>query len=217
MANNITKKLAKAIPYEYHVPIETTKERRKCIERIKGLVRSSMEYKDYIFYLKQFAQFDKCAFYQQLSSSNPASKAKIEAHHGPLTIDDVCAIVLQKYIDEGLEINEILIAEEVLELHYRNMVGLTPLSKTVHQIITDSDKVFVPVYMYYGNWMDFLDEYSEYIDEKHFDKIEDAIEKTRGLTEESFDALKVQFTYLDVDGQDAAERIATDEEVVTVA
>lgn len=217
MASNITKKLAKAIPYEYTVSIETSKERRKCIERIKGIVRSSMEYKDYIFYLKQYAQFDKCAFYQQLSSSNPASKAKIEAHHGPLTIDDICAIVLQKYIDEGLEINEILIAEEVLELHYRNMVGLTPLSKTVHQVITDSDKVFVPVYMYYGNWMDFLDEYSEYIDEKYFDKIEDAIERTKGLTEESFDALKVQFTYLDVDGQGAAERIEIDEDVLTVA
>lgn len=217
MANTITKKLAKALPYEYHVPLETTKERRKCIERIKKIVRSSMEYKDYIFYLKQYAQFDKCAFYQQLSSSNPASKAKIEAHHGPLTIDDVCAIVLQKYIDEGLEINELLIAEEVLELHYRNMVGLTPLSKTVHQIITDSDKVFVPVYMYYGNWMEFLDSYSEYIDEKYFDKIEEAIEKTKGLTEESFDALKVQFTYLDVSGQTDAERIETEEETVNVA
>lgn len=217
MANNITKKLSKAIPYEYHVPLETTKERRKCIERIKGIVRTSMEYKDYVFYLKQFAQFDKCAFYQQLSSSNPSSKAKIEAHHGPLTIDDICAIVLQKYIDEGLEINELMIAEEVLELHYRNMVGLTPLSKTVHQIITDSDKVFVPVYMYYGQWMAFLDEYSEYIDEKYFDKIEDAIEKTKGLTEESFDALRVQFTYLEVDGQDSAERIETEEEIANVA
>lgn len=217
MANSITKKLAKAIPYEYHVPLETTKERRKCIERIKGLVRTSMEYKDYIFYLKQFAHFDQCAFYQQLSSSNPASKAKIEAHHGPLTIDDVCAIVLQKYVDEGLEINELLIAEEVLELHYRNMVGLTPLSKTVHQTITDSDKAFVPVYMYYGNWMEFLDVYSEYIDEKYFDKIEEAIEKTRGLTEESFDALRVQFTYLEVNGQTDAERIETEDDIVAVA
>ena len=53
MANSITKKLAKASPYEYHVPLETTKERRKCIERIKGLVRTSMEYKDYIFYLNR--------------------------------------------------------------------------------------------------------------------------------------------------------------------
>lgn len=217
MASNITKKLSKAVPYEYRVPLETTKERRKCIERIKGLVRSSMEYKDYIFYLKQFAQFDRCAFYQQLSSSNPASKAKIEAHHGPLTIDDVCAIVLQKYIDEGMEINELLIAEEVLELHYRNMVGLTPLSKTVHQVITNSDKVFVPVYMYYGNWMEFLDEYSEYVDEKYFDKIEEAIERTRGLTEEDFDALRVQFIYLDVDGQSPAELIESEQDSLTAA
>lgn len=218
MANTkTTKKIGKIEPYEYQVNLSTSKDRRRCVERIKSLVRKSMELRDYIFYLKNYCHFESCIFYQHLSSANPVSKAKIEAHHGPLTIDDICDIVLQKWIDSGMEINELLIAEEVEELHYKNLVGLTPLSKTIHQIITNSDKAFVPIFVYYGEWMKFLEQYGDFIDDKFFDKIEYAIERTKNMTEEDFDALKVEFKYLEIDGQEKAEKLGEDGKTASVA
>ena len=39
-------------PMEYYINIETDKDRNRYIERIKKIIRSSTEYRDYIQYLK---------------------------------------------------------------------------------------------------------------------------------------------------------------------
>ena len=58
-----------------------------------------------------------------------------------------------------LPLNTLLIADEVLEIHYANKVGLIPVSKTAHEIIHNSSKLLVPLNMCYGSYSDFLDEY----------------------------------------------------------
>ena len=103
--------------------------------------------------------------------------------------------------------NDLLIADEVLLLHYENKVGLVPLSKTPHQMIHNSTKLMVPLTMVYGSYSDFLDEYEEWIPEELFDKIERKLSATEALTEESFDALVREFTYLDVDGYDDVDKM----------
>jgi hypothetical protein len=123
-------------------------------------------------------------------------------------------VVIKRYEEEGIALNDLLIAEEVLRLHYENLVGLVPVSKTAHQLIHNTEKLFVPLNMVYGNYGKFLEKYDKYIellaDEDDYDlyeKLEKKMEQTTNLTDESFDAIKKQFTYLEIEGQEDLEKV----------
>ena len=201
-------KLTKPSNMEYYVPLSNDKEKHKFITRIEKIVRSSMEYRDYINFLKEHIGLDSCVFFQNVGGSNAKkSRISIELHHEPFTLYDIVATVLTKYQDEGLPLNDLNIADEVMELHYANKVGLVPLSKTVHKVIHNSTKLLVPLTMVYGQYSQFLDEYEAYVDDHLYDKLEKKMDMTKNLTPESFDAIKKEFTYLEVDGFDEVEKM----------
>ena len=169
-------KLTKPNDMDYYVPLSNDKENHKFICRVEKLVRSSMEYRDYINFLKEHIGLDSCIFFQSIGGSGTKkSRVSIELHHEPFTLYDIVSAVLTKYKDEGLPINDLLIADEVMELHYANKVGLVPLSKTAHQVVHNSTKLFVPLNMVYGQYSQFLNEYDEYI------KLEIYINKANNL------------------------------------
>ena len=98
------------------------------------------------------------------------------------------------------------IADEAMELHYRNMVGLIPLSKSIHEIIHSTykkgtDKLYIPVNMVYGVFREFIKEYGEYIDDAVYERYKFKIDKTKELTPESFNAIKTMFEYVDMYGK----------------
>ena len=218
------KKLKKAKPerIEYVVNISDAKKKRRFIERVKRLIRSSMEYRDYIQFLREHMDMKSCAFFQMVTSdttnNNENRKVKIEIHHEPFTLDDLVSVVLEKYIEEGLELNAMYIAEEVMELHYKNMVGLVPLSKTIHQIIHNSGKIPVPIYLTYGEYASFVQAYEPYISDDLYNKLERKIAETKAITPESFDAIMKEFTYLEVEGrQDDIEKLPMSDEPTLAA
>ena len=196
-------RMAKPERFEYVTQYETAKQRRKLIEQVKKAIRSSMEYRDYVQYLKENVDMDSCAFFKNVTSNskenNENKKVKIEIHHEPFTLEDYVSVVLDKYIEEGQEIDALDIAEEVMELHYNNEVGLIPLSKTIHQIVHNTGKVPIPLYMCYGNYTQFLQDY--HVDDDLIDKLKRKMDQTKQLTAESFNALMKDYQYLDVDGQ----------------
>lgn len=196
-------------PMEYYVSIENDKDRVKYISRIEKIIRNSMEYRDYITYLKENCDLNRCAFFQNVTSEKRTkrNKVSIELHHEPFTLFDYVNVVVNKYIQEGYRLNDLLIADEVLELHYENKVGLVPLSKTVHQVIHNSDKLIVPLNMCYGEYSQFLSEYDQYVPDELYDKLSKKIDQTNNLTPESFNALKKQFLYLDVEGFEEAKEV----------
>ena len=129
-------KIKKPNDMEYSISLDNAKFKQKFIKRIEKVVRSSLEYKDYIRFLKENMELDKCAFFQAVTSNRKNSKSKItiEIHHEPFTLYEICAVILNKFIKEGLPIDDLAIADEVLECHYNNLVGLIPLSATIHQM-----------------------------------------------------------------------------------
>lgn len=199
---------------EYTVSVSSDKERQKFINRVKSIVRGSFEYKDYINLCKTKMDLNKCIFYNNVTSdSGKRGRISIELHHEPFTLHDIVNVVLQRFLDEGLPINDLLIAEEVLELHYANEVGLVPLSKTAHQIVHNSSKLMVPLNMVYGEYSKFLDKYDPYIDESLYEKLEKKIDMTNNLTPESFDAIRKEFTYLAVKDFEEAEKMELQEKI----
>lgn len=198
--NGFIKHIKTEIPndMEYSVNFRNEKDKVKFIKRTERIIRASLEYRDYIAFLKEHVNMNRCAFFQNVCSSE-GKKIKIEIHHEPFTLYDYVEVVVNKFVDEGRDLNDLLIADEVMKLHYDNLVGLIPLSKTIHQMVHNSTKVTIPLNMVYGNYAEFLksEEYGPYTDAL-LDKLEEKIEKTKNLSEKDFENLKKQFTYLDI-------------------
>lgn len=214
-----TLKLSMPASMDYYVSLQTDKDRHKFINRVEKVVRSSLEYRDYIQFLKDNVNLDSCIFFQNVTSggTNKKGRISIELHHEPFTLYDIVNVVLTKYQEEGLPINDLNIADEVMALHYENKVGLVPLSKTAHQIIHNSTKLIVPLNMVHGNYSKFLEEYGDYVNDELYDKLERKINMTENLTPESFDAIMKEFTYLDIDGVDDVKKMELQNQVDEVA
>lgn len=198
---------------QYELKIENDRAKTKLIKRIERYIRGSMEYRDYIAFLRENVGMDACAFFNNINKETSKS-LRIEVHHTPYTLFDYVKVVLQKYIQEGLPINDMMISEEVMQLHYNNMVGLIPLSKTLHLIVhgNNSEKLVIPAYMVFGDYKKFINDYVEYMDDYDIEKVEEMIKRTKELNEDSFKVLDKKYEYLKMDGFEIPQKIETVEE-----
>lgn len=215
-------KIEKQEEMQYSFTLTNDREKVKFIKRIEKAIRTSMEYRDIIAYLREYIGMDACAFFNNVNKDT-SKRIRIEVHHSPLTLYDIVAVVVEKFISTGTPLNDIYIAEEAMELHYKNMVGLIPLSKTLHEVVHNSNKLVIPTYMVFGNFKEFLEYYGDCIDDEDnealntaYDKIDKMIEDTKLINSSTFDALDTQITYLEVDGFSVPTKLEEDrkEEVV---
>ena len=191
---------------DYTVQFRSDKDRVKFVKRIEKIVRSSLEYKDYIAFLKENVDMTACRFFNNVDGLDNR-RIKIEIHHEPLTLYDIVNVVLEKWIVEGIPLNDLFIADEVMRLHYENKVGLIPLSKTVHQLVHDSSDIIIPLPMVYGNYRAFLDESGEFIESglpEIIEKLERKIALTNSIknvdVNEAYSVLQKDFEYIEVEG-----------------
>lgn len=184
---------------EYSVVLNTERDKEKFIKRIENVVRASMEYRDYIAYLKEYVNMNQCAFFNNIENAQ-SSRVRIEVHHEPFTLFDIVKVVVNKFIEEAIPLNDLYIADEVMELHYNNKVGLIPLSKSIHQIVHNSNEIVIPLNLVYGDYKSFLEEYNDYLDEELLDKLERKINQTKTIKQEMLDKLSPSYVYVEVDG-----------------
>ena len=195
---------------EYQIPeIETIvlKDEQsifKFINKVKSIVRTSIEYQDYVYFLKEYVDMRYCSILNNVKNYDYMnkkynSKIKIEIHHEPFTLHDIIHTIIRKHQAEGIEINELTVAEECMYLHYKNMVGLTPLSITVHELV-HNNKLFIPLDSLYGDYMKFYRKYKTYMTPELIEKIQYKMEKTRQIKEADFDILKTKFIYYNIEG-----------------
>jgi len=188
-------KLPKA---EKSILIMTDKEKVKLIKTVEKVVRGSIEYKQYIHYLRDEIDMNLCSFFNNITNKD-GDKVSIEIHHEPFTLFDITQIVVEKCMSNEVVINPLLLAEEVMKLHYQNKVGLIPLSVTVHQLVTVG-KLFIPLQNVYGDFISFLEEYDKYITEDIKDILECKLKMSRELTELDLSKLEKKYIYLEIDG-----------------
>ena len=182
----------------YH--FKTEQERTKFIKRLERLCRGSMEYRQYVKYLRENMDMNRCEVLQGLVSSKE-KQYSIEIHHEPLTLFSIVDIVLAKYEDLGRCIDPFAIANDVMCLHYEGKVGLIPLSKTMHELV-HAGQVFIPlthIYQYEG-LVQFVDEYEQWINPNIQDALQYKIDMTLKCGDIQSDILNPEFVYVDVDG-----------------
>lgn len=195
--------------------IITEKDKAKTVKTCERMIRSSLEYKDYIKFLKEYIDMNKCSFWGNVKMDH-YSKVKIEIHHSPFTLYDITMTILLKHLDLYGEINLFEVSEEVMKLHYQCRVGLIPLSTTVHKLVHNGS-IFIPVQNVRGDWLSFYKEYEPYIPQDMKDKLKAIIRFSKEC--QDYSLLETKYTYIEVDGfrslsligeEDFMKRIVTD-------
>ena len=138
------------------------KEFSKYMGNIEKICRGSFEYRQLTNYLRDNMDMNKCAFMQNVSNENNY-KIKIHIHHEPFTLYDITRTIYNKRVRMRHSINENLVAEEVMYLHYSLLVGLVPLSETVHELV-HGNYLFVPMDKVFGNIERFIGMYEPYFE-----------------------------------------------------
>lgn len=183
------------------------KDRERYINDLERHVRSSFEYRSMVNYLREYMNMNSCAFIPAVSNDT-SRKIKIEIHHSPFTLRDICVIVINKRSRclEPLYIEAV--AYEVMYIHYCLMVGLIPLSETVHQLV-HNQYIFIPTDKVYGYYKKFVNTYYDFIDPEILDKL-DTLETltVAGTQNEAYkDVLERKYITVDMEGANQYEQL----------
>ena len=80
------------------------------------------------------------------------------------------------FYNESLNVQ--MVAKEVMELHYKLIIGLIPLSETVHELVHNGF-LFIPTTNVYGAYKDFVERYRVYMDPQLLKTLKEAEEASK--------------------------------------
>lgn len=171
---------------------------KKYMSDVEKAVRTSFEYRQLIRYLRYTEGMSKCSFLDNVEATD-GSKVRIEIHHSPLTLYDICLAVFKKRQNNKEPIDVNSVAEEVMWLHYIGWVGLVPLSESVHAMV-HNQYIFVPTDIVRGNWRQFVTAYYNYIAPETHDAIDAADRATKEYNGSQMDIFNNHQIYVNVNG-----------------
>ncbi len=183
------------------------KEREKYINDLERHVRSSYEYRNMVQYLREYMNMNSCAFIPNVTNE-VNRKIKIELHHSPFTLRDICVTILNKRMKNNEMLTIESVAYEVMFVHYSLMVGLIPLSETVHQLV-HSQYIFIPTDKVYGYYKNFVKTYNDYIDPELLDKLDELERLTiAGTYNDSYkEVLEKKYITIDMEGNNQFDKL----------
>jgi hypothetical protein len=180
--------------------LDDEKEFTRYLKDIEKEVRGSFEYRHMIDYLKNYMGMNQCAFIQVSNKDN--YNVKIEIHHYPFTLFDIVQIVYKKRVSNYEPIDVEMVAKEVTMLHYKLLVGLIPLSVTVHQLVHEG-KIFIPVQNVLGRYNLFVDMYKNYCEPEQLETLNRIEKYSLEQTSELLNSIELLNTnYIDISVQD---------------
>lgn len=183
-----------------HIMLSSDKDKKQFIFHCEKLIRGSIEYRDYVKYLKENIDMTQCSFFSNLDTTK-MKKIRLELHHALFSLFDITCIVVNKHLSEGKDLDYFDVAEEVMKIHYQGRVALVPLSVTVHKLVHEG-KIFIPVQSVYGKYLDFIDEYYDYMGE-YIEMIKENIKISKEIQDQGYQDLTIlnkKYIYLEVDG-----------------
>lgn len=191
-------------PLSYTVNIFTDKDKTKFVTECEKLIRQSLEYKDYIAFLKQNMDMTSCSFFNNITNEN--RRFSIHIHHEPFTLFDITLAVTNRFIREKIPLDYFDVSEEVMKVHYQNMVGLIPLSTTVHEIVHDG-QLFIPLQAVKGNFVKFFSKYEEDISPDTKAILMAKIKMSKETVVQDSTVLNTRYIYLENPDDDKVEPI----------
>ena len=154
-------------PAFYPESLEAEKEFATFVKKTESAVRRSLEMRQYVSFLKAEMDMDKCIMLKGLGGVD------VELHHYPFTMFDLCAIEARRRIRRDEPLSTLLVAHEVVHLHYSGAIGLVPLTKTLHEL-AHAGRLFIPMHAVHGD-------VTAYVEARREDLTADYIGKLRAL------------------------------------
>lgn len=188
------------LPKRPEIKYSTPKHREKHIKTCESVIRKSLEYKEYIKFLKENLDMSRCTVLKNIKNGN-GRHYRIEIHHEPFTLFDIVETVINRRLDAGEPINPLLVADEVMELHYSGEIGLIPLTVTMHELVHNG-RIFIPLQFIYQKYDVFCKEYEKYMNPSVIEKIEAKANLSLHTEDIVSDSLNVEFVYVNIDGFD---------------
>lgn len=167
------------------------KEYKKFISAVERIVRTSNEYKKYLSFLKEDNRLNRCSILGNIDDE----MASIELHHYPFTLYQIVELEIERMLKNKIKINTFNVANNVLKLHFDNLVGLVPLSISVHEAVHNGE-IFIDLKQCYGNIKQFIEIYKDYILDEDFDKLKKIYEYSKqNMSSNSKDLFNVNGEY----------------------
>jgi hypothetical protein len=176
MVEIIEKKFKIDQVYKYETIEE--EELPKYIKKVESKIRKSFEYRRYINYIKFELDIMNDVFLSKINDPK-----MIEIHHFPLALFDIVKIILNKNTIEKINIHQFDIADEVMKCHYRNIIGLVPLTVSNHKLVeSEYSDLKISLNQVFGDFITFLNEYKTGVSKDIKNKLESILEHESSIS-----------------------------------
>jgi len=126
---------------------------KKFIKAVERMVRGSMEYREWVHYLKNELDIQECEITHEKDT-----ECSIEIHHHPISLFNVCSLVLDTLMEQNEKFSTFDVAQIVISLHFMNKIGFVPLLKSIHEKYHNGF-LLIPIEACRGSWRCLLEEF----------------------------------------------------------
>jgi hypothetical protein len=142
----------------------------KMIKYIERQIRNSYEYRQYTQYLRNELDLTQCALLSNIDTKE--INVSLEFHHFPLSLFDITETVAKSMLKyaAGKSVSTMDIAETVVGEHYRNTIGLVPLTVTLHEM-AHNNAIVIPMNKINGQYREFIREYGLFLSDEKLEKV----------------------------------------------
>jgi len=145
---------------------ESEADFNKFIKKVEMQVRASLEYREWKKYIIDVLGIKTC-----MITNEKIDEVSIEIHHHLPSLYILVKALVNKRISQQQEFCTFDIATEVIEKHFENIIGYVTIVKTLHEKFHNGF-LTIPKEFVKGNFMKFVSEYSEYLDENDLETID---------------------------------------------
>ena len=132
----------------------------KFIKSVEKMVRSNDDYKLWLSTIRDEPMLSQDAFLYNVGSN----VAEIQLHHFPFNLFNVVRNVTDQMLYDDKKVSTFIVADKVIQLHFQGMIGLVPLSVTMHEIAHLGKLNFVRTQIF-GEWEAYYEAYKDYMDD----------------------------------------------------
>jgi len=139
---------------------------KRFVHNTEMLIRRCYEYTLWRNYIIDVLQINEC-----MITHESVDQVTIDVHHHIPSLYVLVSALVNRHLEEEIEFCTFDIAQEALELHFKNNIGYLTLLKSMHEKFHNGH-LHIPISFVKGNYQYFLERFSKYIDDKDLEHIE---------------------------------------------
>lgn len=129
---------------------------KKFIKNVEKLIRTSKEYKSYIENLRTNVL---ALNHDSMLGNITTADVDLEFHHYPFTLYEIVEVVMLDHFVNKKLFTSFSMAKEIMTLHNKHIIGLVPMTKTMHELAHSGD-LFISQRQIFGDYKTFMADYN---------------------------------------------------------